>query len=452
MSSANELAAQALASARAAGAIGAEVLLSEQEDATWSTRSSGRIRSSPEIVSEASQSASISLRVYHSGGCGGHATATAQTAAALGAALPELVARATTAAASAAPDPLAGPPDRMDINTRGLSICDPRRGRLTDEDRKDILRWNWGATRSVSARMRPMMFELEERFQTRVYASSRRINTTEQSTWYRIHGTVGTNARGDERLSTGEVISRHFSDIASRPLGTELGRRLEVGDRTTRMPSGSLALVMEPHLVATILGLLPPAFDATRLEADTSCLRSLYGTRIAPSGLHIVDDASVSGGLASRCFDARGVPSFPIPLLQDGIPSGVYLSPEQARRRDSRPTGHVGPSGGLWPGNILLRPGTRTRNMLFAELTRYLVAIDTITPPTLDIETGRLVLDVWLLLDGTDRNPGKLGAYRIETTLRDFLASATLVASDQSRYGAVVSCTVITEGLPLQEL
>jgi len=452
MSAAKELAERALAAVIDAGALGAEVLVTDTREQSWQTRAGGRMRSNPDIHTTASHAAGLTLRAYRDGGRTAEHQVNAADLGALQTRLGAAASHAVAAADAAAPDPLAGPPDRMDIQTRGMSICDPRRDRLEDDDRRDILSWNWGTARSVNARLRPRQFTLEEQLTERSFASSRGVLATEVSTRYRVFGEVTTSARGDDRAARGSVTSRHFADIASRPLGAELGNRLEAGERTTRMPAESLPLVIEPHLVASLLALLPPAFDATRLENGTSCLRDHFGTRVAPSGLHIVDDASVASGLHTRAFDDRGVPPIPLPLLRDGVPTGVYVDPEQARRRDSRPTGHRGRGGRLWAGNLLLRPGSRTRNMLFADIPRYLVAIDTITPPQLDIETGRLVIDVWLLLDGHERNPGKLGAYRIETTLNGLLASASQVASDQSRYDGVVACTVITEGLPLAAL
>jgi PmbA protein len=452
MPAANDLMERALAAARRAGAVGAEVLVTEQSNATWMTQIHSRVRSVPDINTSHHDTASLALRVYLDGGRAAEHTIGSDRLSALAPQLDAAALAAVAAAGEAAPDPLAGPPDRMDIHTRGLSICDPRQARLADEDRRDILSWNWGTARSVSGRIRPRQFTLEERRQRRSFASSRGVLASEEDTRYRISGEVATSARGDERTSAGEVVSRHFADIASRPLGAELGGRLEAGDRTTKMPGEALPLVIEPYIVADILALLPPAFDARQIEAGKSCLQSHFGTRVAPSGLHLVDDASVAGGLATRAFDARGVPSIPVPLMRDGVLNGVYLDPEQARRRDSVPTGHAGPAGSLWAGNILLRPGTRTRNMLFADLSRYLVAIDLMKPPTLDVAGGMLQLDLWMLLDGPERSPGKLGAYRVDVPLKDFLASVTLIASDQSRFGSVVACTLITEGLPLSAL
>ena len=87
--------------------------------------------------------------------------------------------------------------------------------------------------------------------------------------------------------------------------------------------------------------------------------------------------------------------------------------------------------------------------MLFAELGRYLTALDFAEPPRLDLNTGALSMSVWLFLDGNDRGRGRLGQYRIDTTIFELFDSLKQLASDQTRIGMVDTCTWVTEGLPL---
>ena len=195
-----------------------------------------------------------------------------------------------------------------------------------------------------------------------------------------------------------------------------------------------------------------PAFDAVRIQRRESFLSDRFGTRIGPSWLHLVDDATLPSGLQTRSFDDRGVSPVPLPLIREGVASSVYLDPIQARKRDVRPTGHVRFDGQLWAGNLLLRPGSRSRNMLFADLGRYLTALDFVEPPQLDLTSGALSMKVWLYLDGIDRGRGRLGAWQINTTVFALFDSLTALASDQTRMGMVDTCTWITEGLPLSAL
>ncbi|MEL6345007.1 MAG: metallopeptidase TldD-related protein, partial [Myxococcota bacterium] len=442
----SQIALRLLDRAQHAGASAAEVLVSEQQERVWSAESGGRSRGTPKIEQQHRARARVTLRAYREDGRLGVRTLTLTAADNAFDRIDDLAKDAVQRAANAPTDPLCGPPQRMDITDRGLSIADPRHSRLTDEDRQDIISWNWGTARSVSSRIRPQSFALHEFVLDRTYHSTRGVEAAEHSTRYEVHGAARSANRGDW-IARGQVTSRHFADIASRPLGAELGNRLEAGDRATRMPAEAHPLVFEPYVIAEILPLLPTAFDATRLDAGESFLQSRFGARVAPAWFNLTDDAAVNAGLNTRSFDDRGVPPIPVPLIREGILTGVYLNPRQARARDTRPTGHATFDGGLWSGNLELRPGTRSRNMVFAELNRYLVAVDLIEPPTLDVKTGALEMKVWLLLDGPERNPGRLGAYRIQTNALDFIGAIVQLASDQTRFGATVTCTTVTEGL-----
>ncbi len=449
MSSLSPIVEQLVAAAQQQGALAAEAYIQQERRQRWRFAGLTRGRSSPEISSDDRTESVLNLRVYLPGGRLGVATRRGGSAEALdttGAVTDAL------AVASDAPDnPEVGPPMRLDIPTRGLEIDDPRRGRLEDDDRRDVISWNVGTARSVNPRIRPQRFVLSETWQDRAYCSSRGTRSEERSTYYSLDGCVFSVSR-PERLISGRLDSRHFSDVASRPLGAELANRLESGDRAAKAPEEALPLVIEPHLIAYLMPLIAPAFDAARISRGESFLHDRFGTRIGPSWLHIVDDASLPSGLQTRSFDDRGVSPVPLPLIREGIASSVYLDPVQARKRDARPTGHARFDGSLWPGNLLIRPGSRSRNMLFADLGRYLTALDFVEPPVFDLTTGALSMKVWMFLDGIDRGRGRLGAFQIETTVFDLFSSLTALASDQTRMGMVDTCTWITEGLPLQAL
>lgn len=449
MSSLSPIIEPLVSAARQQGAIAAEVYIQQERRQRWRFAGLTRGRANPEISCDDRTESVLNLRVYLSGGRLGVATRRGESVESLETAG---VVTDALAIASGAPENLeVGPPMRLDISTRGLEIDDPRRGRLDDEDRRDVISWNISTARSVNPRIRPQRFVLSETWQQRAYASSRGVLSDEHSTYYGLDGCVFSVSR-PERLITGRLDSRHFSDVASRPLGAELANRLESGDRAAKAPREALPLVIEPHLIAHLLPMIAPAFDAACIARGESFLHARFGTRIGPSWLHIVDDASLPSGLQTRSFDDRGVSPVPLPLIREGIASSVYLDPVQARKRDARPTGHVRSDGSLWPGNLLIRPGSRSRNMLFADLGRYLTALDFVEPPSLDLVTGALSMKVWLFLDGVDRGRGRLGAFEIQTTVFELFDSLTALASDQTRMGMVDTCTWITEGLPLQAL
>ena len=425
------------------GASQAEVSVSVVNSSQWSSSriSSGRKGS---IESQNATSIDLAIRVFNKDGQCGTVSGVVDSIGAGGALIDEAISKADAAAA----EPQAGPCERYDASGRGLNILDPRHARLTDEGRREILSWNLNSCRGVSARIRPGEFTLEERENLRLYTSSLGIQRSENSTWYQIRGRAHHQGRPAFPIS-GKLTSRQFSDVASRPLGAMLGRVLESAERAVKMPAKALPLVLEPEVVAEILLRMAPAFDAARIANQRSFLCGKINHAIAPSGLHVVDDASVPSGLNTRSFDDWGVPPVPVPLIQEGVFAGLYLDGRQARRRGVRPSGHMSAFGEIATGNLVARPGSRSRNMIFADLRQYLVATDLFEPMVLDLETGALEMKVRLFVDSEDRARGRLGIHLIKTDVLTLLSQIKIIGSDQTRFGSVDVGTWVLDGVTL---
>ena len=205
-----------------------------------------------------------------------------------------------------------------------------------------------------------------------------------------------------------------------------------------------MPLVIDPRAAADFFRRFAPAFCADAVRAG-NFLASRLGRPLSSSVLHITDDAGLSSGLYSRTFDDRGVPPIPVTLLKEGVPNSLYHDPESARALGLRPTGHV-TDGALRPTNLVVRPGSRTRNVILAELTEHLVIDDL---PQLNLVTGRLVGPV---LVGVVRGGQREGAAlaQLDLDVHELLACVDEVASDQERNGEVDAPTMVLRGLSLR--
>jgi hypothetical protein len=170
---------------------------------------------------------------------------------------------------------------------------------------------------------------------------------------------------------------------------------------------------------------------------------------VAHARLHLYDDGLRMGGLGTRGFDDRGVPPMVVPLIREGVCGGFYQGPRIAAQADARPTGHARHDDALWPGNLVVRPGNRTRNMIFPELGAFLLIDDVLDVSGIDPRSGRVSAPVRVLVLQGTAVVGSPGVCRLETTADALLMGLRELASDQQRHGLVDTPTWVVEGVPL---
>ena len=193
-----------------------------------------------------------------------------------------------------------------------------------------------------------------------------------------------------------------------------------------------------------------PAFDANRVAANESFITGNSDQVLGSSRLHLIDDAARSGGLATRGFDARGVPPMSIPLIREGQAGSLYTDIQRARAADARPTGHLQPDGQPWLGNLILRSGNRSRNMMFPEVDRFLMLDEVASEDvTIDLKTGALAMDVHAFLAEEGVRGPYLGVQRLETDCITLWSAIQEIGSDQQRHGQVDVSTWVLSALPL---
>ena len=331
-------------------------------------------------------------------------------------------------------DSHSGPTERMTIRSSGLGIDDRRHLSIGDTDRVDVL--HTAERTGNSPLFRPYRLLYRQERCTRSFVNSRGVEAEEAATTYTLYAEMLVEGR----LLTQQIASRHFSDVASLPFGTELKRRMEpLCRRIASVPD--LPIVLEPRATAELFRALAPAFAADAILSQRSFLHDFLGKAIASPIFHLTDDAGMFGGLLTCSFDDRGVPPIPVTLLKEGVVTGLYHTPETARQNGLRATGHAssGTRCALLPSNLVVRPGARTRTVTLGELGSYLL-LD--APPPLDTATGRVegTMDLVLVERGERR-----GSLRrpISTTIQAILGSVVEVVSDHERSCEIDAPTAI---------
>ena len=381
------------------------------------------------------------VRVYSSIGQVGSASGSTASQASLS----RLIDKAVESARAAPANPHAGPADRYEQSDTGLGLMDRRSESLDDELREEAVNDNIEDVRSING-VEPEAFRYTEVVRERAFASSNGVRREESGSQYRLDGTVALTD-GSQRVS-GSVQSRLFADVASLPLGADLAKKVSRYRDPEPAPDGERAIVMEPEVIATFMHAVVPAFGRRAVEAGSSFLAE--GRRVGSDKLHMIDDGLVPGALETRAFDVRGVPSLDIPLIREGAVGALYQSVEMSRERDGRPCGHEG-RGSVWPGNLVLRAGTRSRNMIYPDLGRFLILDSLIDDGRkwFNLKTGKLRLTGRFFSGMAGSSPVYIGVHTIETTFVELWSGIREVANDQRRFGSVDVSSWVVEGLSI---
>lgn len=421
-----QIAEQIEKEARASGARAAEVLVTTDDRVAVSS-----LRDAVDRIRETR----VRLRVVADDGRVGVASA------------PEAAGLVAAALADAAASTAAGVlPPRLDVSTRGIGILDGRYASLDDEGRRDALDWNQESCAGVAPSVQPLEFTYEEVLQTRAYLRSGGRPVAESATRYRLSGSACLKSRPDVTFRAANT-SRNFAEVASRPLGVVLGRRVLRSETSSPLPSAPVPVLLSQSVVAELLPRLLRGFRAERIETGFGVVSRSAGARIASPHLHVVDDARLPGGFATRSFDDRGVPSIDMSVIKEGHLGAVYQGVESASAADVRPTGHETFDGGLWMGNLVVRPGSRSRNMLLPDLGRVAEVEELVGPVRVDDQTGSVSFAGHVFLKDVAEDAGYVGVQRMESTLTDLLGAVHKVCSDHERHGIVDTPTWILQGV-----
>ncbi len=158
------------------------------------------------------------------------------------------------------------------------------------------------------------------------------------------------------------------ADEIGRNAGERAVKRLNPRKVATRR----VPVVFDPRISGSLVGHLASAANGAAIARKTSFLREKLGERIFAPGIDIVDDPLRRRGQRSRTFDAEGVATAKLKLVEDGVLKTWLLDCATARELDLKTTGHAQrgvssvPSPG--PSNLYLAPGAKSPDALIAEI------------------------------------------------------------------------------------
>jgi PmbA protein len=147
--------------------------------------------------------------------------------------------------------------------------------------------------------------------------------------------------------------------------------------KTKRVP-----IVFDRRIAGSLVSHLASAINGAAVARKTSFLKNRLGERLFRPGVHVIDDPLRRRGLRSRPFDAEGVATRRLAVVEDGVLASWILDSATARELGFASTGHAqrGVSSTPAPGssNLHLAAGSDTPEGLMADIAEGFYVTDLI--------------------------------------------------------------------------
>ena len=232
----------------------------------------------------------------------------------------------------------------------------------------------------------------------------------------------------------------------------------EAADRAARLlgaakpPTARVAVVLDPYVAVSFLGVLAGALSAESVQKGRSLFAPLVSQAVGSDLVWLVDDGRLLEGPGAAPFDDEGVPTGRTVLIDGGVLEGFLHNTYTARRQGNgaASTGNAGRGGYRTP------PGVAPTNL-------YLEAPDGVPPDEIlrRAEGGVYVQEVSGVHSGASSITGEfsvgatglriaggaveepLREMTIASTLPEMLRAVTAVGNDRRFFGGAGSPTVL---------
>jgi len=102
-----------------------------------------------------------------------------------------------------------------------------------------------------------------------------------------------------------------------------------------KIKSQVVDIVLDPYIAAQFLGIIASIVTADTIQKGKSLLKDRIGEKIFKGDFDIIDDGTLSYGLASKPFDGEGVPKGKTVIFENGILK-TYLYNSYTARKDKK--------------------------------------------------------------------------------------------------------------------
>src|SRR6516225_874913 len=173
----------------------------------------------------------------------------------------------------------------------------------------------------------------------------------------------------------------HGADLdPPEKVGRTAGERTVERLNPRKVKSKRVPVVFDRRVAGSLVGHLAGAINGAAVARKTSFLKDRLGERLFRPGIHVLDDPLRRRGLRSRPFDAEGVATERLAVVEDGVLASWFLDSATARELGLASTGHaqrgVSSTPAPGPSNLHLAAGSDTPEALMADIAEGFYVTD----------------------------------------------------------------------------
>ena len=295
----------------------------------------------------------------------------------------ELAQRAVAMAKAAPEDPFAGlaDPARLARDVPDLDLLDPdlptvalleERAQRAERAGLAVKGVTKSGGASASAGIGGMVLVTSHGFRGAYLSSGQSVSMTA------IAG-EGTAMERDYDYSS----TLHGADLdPPEKVGRTAGERTVERLNPRKVKSKRVPIVFDRRIAGSLISHLASAINGAAVARKTSFLKDRLGQRLFRPGIQVLDDPLRRRGLRSRPFDAEGVATRRLAVVEDGVLASWILDSATARELGFASTGHaqrgVSSTPAPGPSNLHLATGSDTPEALMADIAEGFYVTDLI--------------------------------------------------------------------------
>ena len=281
--------------------------------------------------------------------------------------------RAVEAARVADEDEFAAAPEARGEPDAVVGLSDPSRSdwpaRRIAELTLAVERSALESDRRIAAVEQAVYFDSAER--VAIASSAGAGGEYETTSCYAYLQALADGANGRE-TGLGFGLARGPAALDPVAIGREGAERAAEMIGSAKPKSRSCAVVLDPTVAASFVGLLGRAAGADAVQRGRSPLAARLGEEVASGAFELHDDGLDPAGFATAPIDAEGVPRRRTALIEEGRLRTLLHDSYTARRGGAASTGSAGRSGYrsmpvVSASNLVVAPGSQSLEGLLGE-------------------------------------------------------------------------------------